>query len=419
MIPAPRTGSRRELFAAASVSGVATLALLFALRPSVASQAEDARPIVPVPASVSPSAPATPSPGIALGFAARDTSPSAGSGRSAASAAAQRTGAPPDVYAGMTGGFSKTVAKDPTRVYVPNNGSNTVSVIDPRKFRVIRTFRTGLGPQHITPSWDLRHLYVGNTYSNTLTEVDPRSGRPVRRIPVPDPYNLYFTPDGKLAVDVAERMETLFLYDPKTWNRVGAIRVPFAGVDHLDLSSDGSYLLVSAEYSGMVAKVNLERRRVVASLHVGGSPVDVKLSPDGSVFYVANQERGGVSVVDPTTMREIRFIHTGAGAHGFCVSRDTKELYVSNRLAGTISVLDFSTGRVLHTWHVGGSPDMLQVSADGKTLWVSNRYDASVSAVSTRTGRVLHTIPVGTSPHGLTLFPQPGRFSIGHNGVYR
>jgi YVTN family beta-propeller protein len=101
------------------------------------------------------------------------------------------------------------------------------------------------------------------------------------------------------------------------------------------------------------------------------------------------------------------------------VSRNTKELYVSNRLAGTISVLDFATGRVLHTWNVGGSPDMMQVSSDGKLLWISNRYDGTVSVVSTRSGRVVHTIRVGASPHGLTLFPQPGRFSIGHNGVYR
>jgi YVTN family beta-propeller protein len=324
-----------------------------------------------------------------------------------------------DVYAGMTGRISRSVARVPTRVYVPNNGSNTVSVINPRTFRVMRTFPVGLGPQHITPSWNMRHLYVGNTYSDTLTEVDPRTARPLHRIPLPDPYNLYFTPDGKLAVDVAERMETLYLYDPSTWRRVGAIRVPFAGIDHLDFSADGRYLLISAEYSGMVAKVDVTRRHVVGSLHVGGSPVDVKLSPDGSVFYVANQERNGVSVIDPKTLKEIRFIHTGAGAHGFCVSRNTKELYVSNRLAGTISVLDFATERVRHTWNVGGSPDMLQVSADGRLLWVSNRYDSSVSVVSTRSGQVLHTIRVGSNPHGLTLFPQPGRFSIGHNGVYR
>jgi YVTN family beta-propeller protein len=62
---------------------------------------------------------------------------------------------------------------------------------------------------------------------------------------------------------------------------------------------------------------------------------------------------------------------------------------------------------------------MLQVSPDGRELWASGRYDSSVYVVDTRTGRLLHSIRVGTEPHGLAYFPQPGRFSIGHNGVYR
>ncbi|MDP9301027.1 MAG: hypothetical protein M3P43_09080 [Actinomycetota bacterium] len=68
----------------------------------------------------------------------------------------------------------------------------------------------GSEPQHISPSWDLRHLYVGNVYSNSLTELDARTGRVVRTISVPDPYNLYFTPDGRHAIDVAEGQDTLY-----------------------------------------------------------------------------------------------------------------------------------------------------------------------------------------------------------------
>ena len=304
-------------------------------------------------------------------------------------------------------------------VYVPNNHSNTVDVIDARTFRVIRSFAVGSGPQHVTPSWNLRWLYVGNTYSNTLTVIDPRAARPVRTIDVPDPYNLYFTPDGRMAVDVAERMATLFLYRMPGWRPAGEVSIPWPGADHLDFSRSGRILLISTEFGGRVVRVNLARRRVTGSLDVGGSPVDVKLSPDGRLFFVANQVRGGVSVIDPRRMREVDFIRTGRGAHGMAVSRDGRSLYVSNRLAGSISVIDFTTRRVVHTWHVGGSPDMLQVSTHGRRLWASNRYDGTVSVISTRTGRVLHRISVGSSPHGLTLFPQPGRFSIGHNGVYR
>jgi YVTN family beta-propeller protein len=327
---------------------------------------------------------------------------------------------PGNVYRAIAhAGMAPAVAGIPTRVYVPNNHGNSVSVIDPKTFRVVRTFPVGVEPQHVTPSWDLRHLYVGNTYSNSLTQIDPATGRPGRTISVPDPYNLYFTPDGSLAIDVAERLRQLIFFDPHTWRAVGHVTIPWAGPDHLDFSADGRYLLISTEFAGEVVKVNVDRRKVVGHVHVGGSPVDVKLSPDGSIFFVANQVRGGVSLVDPATMREVGFIPTGAGAHGFCVSRDTKDLYVSNRLAGTISVIDFSSTKVVETWHVGASPDMLQVSADGRQLWVSNRYDATVSVISTATGRVLHTIAVGSDPHGLTLFPQPGRYSIGHNGVYR
>jgi YVTN family beta-propeller protein len=325
-----------------------------------------------------------------------------------------------NVYGAIASGtYAPAVNGIPTRVYVPDNDSNDVRVIDPKTFKVVRTFAVGNEPQHVSPSWDLRHLYVGNVYSNTLTEIDPRSGRVVRTIDVPDPYNLYFTPDGRHAIDVAEGHDTLYFYDPHTWRLQGSLRIPYRGPDHLDFSANGRYFLISTEYGGVVVKVQVQPRRIVGAVDVGGSTVDVKVAPGGKVFYVANQIRGGVSVIDPTTMKEVRFIATGAGAHGFAMARDARHLYVTNRLAGTISVIDTRTEHLVSTWNVGGSPDMLQVSADGTQLWTSNRFDASVSVIDTRTGKVLHVIPVGGHPHGLTLFPQPGRYSIGHNGVYR
>ncbi len=326
---------------------------------------------------------------------------------------------PENVYASIGGPLAPAVRGIPTRVYVPDNDANDVRVIDPRTYRVVRTFAVGGEPQHVAPSWDLRHLYVGNVYSNSLTELDPKTGRPGHTISIPDPYNLYFTPDGNHAIDVAEGRDMLYFYDPHTWKLQGMLRIPFRGPDHLDFSADGTYLLLSTEYAGVVVKVELQPRQIVGSVNVGGSTVDVKLSPEGASFFVANQQRGGVSVIDPVSMTETQFIPTASGAHGFAMARDARHLYVSNRLAGSISVIDTRTRKVVHTWVVGGSPDMLQVSADGTQLWTTNRFDASVSVIDTRTGKVLHTIAVGGHPHGLTLFPQPGRYCLGHNGVYR
>ena len=315
--------------------------------------------------------------------------------------------------------LSPAVADVPLRVYVPNSDAASVSVIDPTTLKVVDRFNVGTRPHHVTPSWDLTKLYVNNTEGNTLTEIDPRTGKPVKNIPVTDPYNLYFTPDGTKAIVVAERFQRLDFYNTGDWSFLKSVGVPWAGVDHGDFSADGRYFMASCEFSGQVVKIDTETMTLVGRADVGSLPIDVKLSPDGKVLYVANQGRHGVSLVDPETMTEIGFLRTGTGAHGLNVSRDAATLFVSNRMEGTISVIDFATRTVRQTWQVGGSPDMIQVSADGGQLWTSNRFHGSVSVIDTTNGRVIATIPTGAGAHGVSLFPQPGRYNVGHNGVYR
>jgi YVTN family beta-propeller protein len=310
-------------------------------------------------------------------------------------------------------------------VYVPNSESNTVDVIDPRTYRVVERFGVGALPQHVVPAWNLKTLYVTDDLGNSLTPIDPRTGRPGKPIPVTDPYNMYFTPSGRYAVVVAERLGRLDFRDPTTFRLRRSLHVPCRGVDHMDFSADGSYLLASCEFSGQLVKVDLAPIHVAGVLDLpGGStamPQDVKVSPDGRVFYVADMHANGVWKVDGSRLKVLAFLHTGAGAHGLYPSRDARDLYVTNRGEGSISVISFRTGRQVAKWRIpgGGSPDMGGVSADGRVLWVSGRYDAVVYAISTRTGRLLAKIPVGQGPHGLCVWPQPGRYSLGHTGVLR
>lgn len=324
-----------------------------------------------------------------------------------------------NVYQYTRSGVNAKVAKFPTRVYVPNSDEGSVSVIDPFTYKVIDKFRVGKNPQHIGPSWDLAKLYVSNDLGNSLTPIDPATAKPETRIPVTDPYNLYYTPDGRSAIVVAERLRRLDFRDPHTWLLQYSISIPRKGANHLDFSADGKFLLISCEFSGWVEKIDLATKRIVGEVDLKGTPIDVKLSPDGTVFYVANMARGGVSIVNPATMTEEAFLPTGMGAHGLYPSRDTKVLFVSNRLANSVSVIDFATKTVVATWPFKGTPDMGGVSADGTELWLSGRYSAEVYVIDTRTGLLTHRIPVGKGPHGLSFFPQPGRFSIGHTGNYR
>ncbi|KNZ33649.1 MAG: YVTN beta-propeller repeat-containing protein [Methylibium sp. NZG] len=357
------------------------------------------------------------------------------------------------------------------RVYVPNHDANTVSVIDPATLKVVDTFKVGINPQHVVPSWDLKMLWVANNAEGrtdgSLTPVDPKTGKPGPSIPVDDPYNMYWSPDGQYAIVVAEAYKRLDFRDAKTMQLKYTIPTPLcAGINHADFSIDGRHALFTCEFNGSLTKVDLVQRKVLATIKLSqyfnrpdalaiiakpgkkpkyvpdpaqlgaeicttpGMPQDVRASPDGKTFYVADMMADGIHVVDFETFKQVGFIATGVGAHGLYPSRDGKSLYVVNRGSntvrgkplgkGSVSVMDFATRTITKTWPVpgGGSPDMGNISADGKYLWLSGRYDNVVYRFDTDTGAV-DKIKVGLEPHGLTVWPQPGRYSLGHTGNLR
>jgi YVTN family beta-propeller protein len=334
-------------------------------------------------------------------------------------------------------------------VYVPNLGSNSVDIIDPRTYKIVRTFPVPAQPQHVVPSWDFRTLWVNDNKGNMLTPINPTTGKPGRSVRVDDPYNLYFSPDGKHAIVMAEARERIDFRDPHTMKLQRSLHVPCRGVNHADFTADLGTFLVSCEYSGELLVVPASGARVSAvidlnkiktpgatdpmtamgsggpAVYIGpgttAMPQDVRLAPDGRTFVVADMLRNGLWLVDARTFTVRRFLPTGKGAHGVYPSRNGSVLYVSNRDEGTISVVDAATLTVKTTWVIpgGGSPDMGGVTADGRQLWLSGRSNKVVYVVDTSTGRLLKRIAVGLQPHGLCVWPQPGRFSLGHTGNTR
>ena len=356
--------------------------------------------------------------------------------------------------------LSPAVRGDLARVYVPNLRTNDVSVIDPATMKVVDRFKVGASPQHVIPAWDLRTLWVANNAerqnTGSLTPIDPLTGKPGEAVPVDDPYNMYFTPDGKSAIVVAEARHRLDFRDPHTMAMQYAIDVPqCGGINHAEFSIDGRYALFTCEFDGSLAKIDMVAHKVLGYLKLSmpatrlregvdptapgadeictskkGMPQDVRISPDGKRFYVADMEADGVHVVDGDNMKQIGFIPAGLGTHGLYPSRDGKFLYVANRGThrihgkrkgpGSVAVLEFASGKIVARWTVpgGGSPDMGNVSVDGKWLWLSGRFDDVVYRFDTASGAVTQ-VKVGGEPHGLTVWPQPGRYSLGHTGNLR
>ena len=331
------------------------------------------------------------------------------------------------IYAGPASGvLDPRVANLPPRVYVPNETSNDIAVIDPETFEIVGRIAAGAAPEHISPDWDLSKLYVSNMNGATLTVIDPETQESSETMEVPFPYNTYFTPDGSKAIIVADYLgidmvadNGLYFYDRETWELIKFVQVPWPGVNHLDFSPDGSYLMVTTESAGAVVKIDTTELEILGTVDVGGSPLDIRLGPNGDVFYVANQGTHGIDVIDAEAMEAVAFIPTSNGAHAFAFSRDASRLFVTNRLENTISVIDLATNTVIDTWEAGGSPDMATVSPDGSQLWISNRFHGTVTVFDPETGEQLANIATGGNPHGLTYWPQPGSISLGHNGNMR
>ena len=328
----------------------------------------------------------------------------------------------------------------PRRVYVPNGKSDTVSVIDPATRKVLSTFPTGREPQHIVPSYDLRTLWVLDNAGNDVIPIDPMTSKPGAPIAVQDPYNLYFTPDGVDAIVVAEAERRLDFRDPHTMALRRSVAVPdCGGVNHIDYPSAGGYLIATCEFAGRLAKVDYANGNVIGMLDLPADPADgmapmpqdIRVGADGTTFYVADMTRGGVYIIDGSSFTVTGFVPTGVGTHGITPSRDGTKLYVSNRGSramtgtrhgqGSVVVLDATTMAVLGTWPVpgGGSPDMGNLSTDGTELWLSGRFDDEVYVFDLVKGGFAARIPVGHGPHGMTYWPQPGRYSLGHTGNMR
>jgi DNA-binding beta-propeller fold protein YncE len=320
--------------------------------------------------------------------------------------------------------LSREVRRDPAYVYVPDSQGSTVTVIDQRTMKVVRVLHTGHLVQHVNPSYDMKRLYADASISNELAVIGPRRARLHGTVSVPRPYNVYFTPDGKRAIVVVEEHNRILFADADEFTHKRQIPLRGClGPNHLDFSGNGRFFVLTCEFSGSLLKISTLHPHVLKVLRLPpmSMPQDVRISPGGTTFYVADMGRDLVRLIDAHNFRQVGSIAAPHHPHALTPSRDGKLLYLSDRGAGAVSVIRFATAKVVDTWRIpgGGSPDMGGVSADGSRLWLSGRYDGVVYVFNTHNGHLVKQIRVGGSPHGLSVWPQPGRYSLGHTGNMR
>ena len=207
-----------------------------------------------------------------------------------------------------------------------------------------------------------------------------------------------------------------------------------AGINHADFSIDGRFAIFTCEFGGMLVKIDMvgaQGARLPEAVDRQACRRTSASRPTAATFYVADMMADGVFVIDGASFKEIGFIKTGKGTHGLYPSRDGKKLYVANR--GSNKIHGAAHG---HGQRLGARlRDRARSTSPGRSraaaapTWATSAPTASGSGsrAATTTSSTRSTppparckiIPVGQEPHGLTVWPQPGRYSLGHTGNMR
>ncbi len=315
------------------------------------------------------------------------------------------------------------------RIFVTNEASGELSVIDSASYEVIKTLPLGKRPRGIRASPDRKLIYVALSGSPFAPP-----GVDESTLPPPD--------RGADGVGVV---------DASTLEVVKIIR---AGQDpeSFDLSKDGRYLYVSNEDDAKVSVVDLSNDSVVATVGVGGEPEGVTLTPDGKFVYVTSEEEGTISVIDTAANKAIKKFRVGkrprsvvfladgsrafvslennaavavidANKHallqlidlghkdvkpmGLVLSPDNSKLYVSTGRFHKVFVIDTASNKVLDSFEGGERPWGIGLSPDGNTIYTANGPGGDISAIDTASRSIRKKVKAADRPWGILVLPTP------------
>jgi DNA-binding beta-propeller fold protein YncE len=242
---------------------------------------------------------------------------------------------------------------------------------------------------------------VGDTAGNEMLFLDPVTGDVQKRIPMSDPYQFAFSPDGKYFAVAGLARNQIDVYEgpsSKLLKRFPVVATP----SHLAYSPDSATVFVSLQDSDRLIAIDLRRREVKWNEPVGKTPAGV-MWHNGHVL-VANMGTDYVARVDPANGQVIEKVVTGKGAHTVFIAPDRKLIWVNNRASGSTVSLDPTTLKIVRQYKIPGGPDDIDFAPDGK-LWITRRWAEKVAVLDPATGEY-ETVQVGRSPHGLWLNPK-------------
>ena len=294
------------------------------------------------------------------------------------------------------------------QVFVSNERSGDVTVINGSDFKVVDTIPVGKRPRGIQTSPDGKTVYVA--LSGTPIAAPPQldaHGNPIFRKSSDDDddnSNADKSADGIGMVDVAQK---------KLTGKIAAGSDP----EEFSLSKDGSRLYVSNEDVKTASVINIATGKVEHIILVGQEPEGVATTPDGKQFYVTCEAGGDIFVVDAASYKTIVQFKVNVRPRSVDFLPGTAIGFIPSESFGQLNVIDTAKFKILKiiTLPEGSRPERVRVAPNGRKVYVSNGRAGTVSVLDSHTYELLNTIKVGTRPWGIAISPD-GKYLYAANG---
>ena len=336
------------------------------------------------------------------------------------------------VHIGLLAWSGATLAAD--KVYVANEGADTVSVLDAASFKTLASVRVGKMPHNVQVSPDGKRAWVTNNGEpgqagdasahqgmaqgehdamgkpGAVWAIDTSSDAVVAKVAVGmHPAHVVVSPDGRLAYVTNGGDNTVSVIDTSAQRLVATI--PVGQFPHgLRISPDGKQVYVANLKGGSVSVIDVASRKEVAKVPSGKGPAQVGFTPDGRLAFVSLSEENAVAVIDPATRNVIRKIAVGAVPIQLYVTPDARTLLVANqgtrkKPGSTVSLIDLESFKVAKTIVTGAGAHGVAVDRGGRYAYVTNTYANTVSVLDVKDRKVVATVRVGKGPNGISMTP--------------
>lgn len=247
------------------------------------------------------------------------------------------------------------------QVFVTNEGSGDISVIDRNTDTVIHTIATQGKPRGLAVCRHDVHLYVSNQNGSQLQAIHTQTYAIEKTLTLGEsPEAVYCSPDGQWVAVANEGSNSVSFISTAKWKVQFSIHVLGKNPEHAVFSPDGKLMLVSAEEADQVDVIDVVKRKQIKSIRVGNRPRGIAFSSDGKTAYVAVETDSLLVAIDVPKLAVKGTLVVGTRTNGLTMHPNGKWLFASNGGDANVAVIDTETFTV-HTKVAVGQRDRKSV----------------------------------------------------------